>query len=97
MNKKIPDNQIRVIKWLYGPEGGFTIRGIAKTYGVSPTQIHRILRDKRKGLGPTAIPADAEIIRLSVEGQRQIAEAILNPPPPAEALRRAFERHKLLV
>jgi uncharacterized protein (DUF1778 family) len=35
----------------------------------------------------------AEIIRLSVEDQRQIADAILNPPEPAPALRRAFERH----
>jgi len=33
-----------------------------------------------------------EIIRLSVEGQRQIADDILNPPEPTEALRRAFER-----
>ncbi len=39
---------------------------------------------------------DAEIIRLSVEGQRQMAEAILNPPPPTDALRRAFEHHKAL-
>ncbi len=37
-----------------------------------------------------------EIIRLSVEDQRQIAEAILNPPDTAPALRRAFERHQEL-
>jgi uncharacterized protein (DUF1778 family) len=30
-----------------------------------------------------------EIIRLSIEDQRQTAEAILNPPKPAPALRRA--------
>jgi uncharacterized protein (DUF1778 family) len=36
----------------------------------------------------------AEIIRLSVDGQRQIAEAILNPPEPTEALRRAFIRRR---
>lgn len=35
---------------------------------------------------------EAEILRLSVEDQRQIAEAILSPPDPAPALRRAFER-----
>jgi len=35
---------------------------------------------------------ETEIIRLSVESQRQIAAAILNPPEPAPALRRAFER-----
>jgi uncharacterized protein (DUF1778 family) len=39
---------------------------------------------------------EADIIRLSVEDQRQIAEAILNPPEPAPALRRAFaRRHEL--
>jgi len=40
---------------------------------------------------------EAEILRLSVEDQRRIAEAILNPPDPAPALQRAFEhRDKLL-
>ncbi len=39
---------------------------------------------------------DAEIVRLSVEDQRQIAEAILNPPKPAPALRRAFKRRREL-
>ena len=37
-----------------------------------------------------------EIIRLSVEDQRQIAEAILNPPDPTPALRRAFKRRREL-
>jgi uncharacterized protein (DUF1778 family) len=37
-----------------------------------------------------------EIIRLSVEDQRQIAEAILNPPAPKQALRRAFKRRQTL-
>ena len=37
-----------------------------------------------------------QIIRLSVEGQRQIAEAILNPAKPAPALRRAFKRRRAL-
>jgi uncharacterized protein (DUF1778 family) len=36
---------------------------------------------------------NAEIIRLSVEDQRRFAEAILNPPEPAPALRRAFQKH----
>ncbi len=35
---------------------------------------------------------ETEIIRLSVEGQSQIADAILNPPEPTAALKRAFER-----
>ena len=37
--------------------------------------------------------AETEIIRLSVEDQRRIAEAILNPPEPTPAMRRAFQRH----
>jgi uncharacterized protein (DUF1778 family) len=37
-----------------------------------------------------------EIIRLSVEDQRRIADAILHPPKPAPALRRAFKRRRQL-
>jgi uncharacterized protein (DUF1778 family) len=37
-----------------------------------------------------------EIIHLSVEDQRLIAEAILNPPEPNEALRKAAKRHREL-
>jgi uncharacterized protein (DUF1778 family) len=39
---------------------------------------------------------ETDIVRLSVEDQRQIAEAILNPPDPAPALRRAFKRRREL-
>jgi uncharacterized protein (DUF1778 family) len=39
---------------------------------------------------------ETEIIRLSVEDQRRIAEAILNPPKPTPALRRAFKRRREL-
>ena len=39
---------------------------------------------------------ETDIIRLSVEDQRQIAEAILNPPEPTPALRRAFKRRREL-
>jgi uncharacterized protein (DUF1778 family) len=35
---------------------------------------------------------ETEILRLSVEDQRIIAEAILNPPDPSPALIRAFQR-----
>ena len=40
---------------------------------------------------------DAEIVRLSVEDQRRVAAALLNPPKPAAALRRAFKRRKRLL
>jgi uncharacterized protein (DUF1778 family) len=39
----------------------------------------------------------AQVIRLSLEDQRAFAEAILNPPEPAPALRRAFRRHRELI
>jgi uncharacterized protein (DUF1778 family) len=40
---------------------------------------------------------ETHIIRLSLEDQRRFAEALLNPPEPNEALRRAFESHRRLV
>ena len=39
----------------------------------------------------------AHVIRLSIEDQRAFAEAILNPPKPTPALRRAFRRHRALI
>jgi uncharacterized protein (DUF1778 family) len=36
--------------------------------------------------------ADTEMVRLSLEDQQRLAEVILNPPPPTDALRRALER-----
>lgn len=38
-----------------------------------------------------------EIIRLSVEDQRQIAAALLRPPAPTAALKKAFKRHRDLL
>ena len=49
-----------------------------------------IARQKRRAIEQT------EIIRLSVEDQRQIAEAIINPPEPTPALRRAVRRYRKL-
>ncbi|MBV9537428.1 MAG: DUF1778 domain-containing protein [Acidisphaera sp.] len=40
---------------------------------------------------------EAQIVRLSVEDQRAIAAAILEPPPPAPALQRAVARHATLI
>lgn len=44
-----------------------------------------------------AIPDAGKILYLSPEDQRRVAEAILNPPEPVEALVRAFERHWRIV
>jgi uncharacterized protein (DUF1778 family) len=39
----------------------------------------------------------AQVIRLSAQDQRAFVEAILDPPEPTPALRRAFRRHRELI
>jgi uncharacterized protein (DUF1778 family) len=41
--------------------------------------------------------AEVEVIRLSREGQEQFAALLLKPPPPADALLRALQRHRSLI
>jgi uncharacterized protein (DUF1778 family) len=38
-----------------------------------------------------------EIIQLSLEDQRQLAEAILNPPEPNAALKKAARKYRALI
>lgn len=38
-----------------------------------------------------------QVIRLSLEDQQAFVEAILNPPEPTPALRRAFQHHRDLI
>lgn len=40
---------------------------------------------------------ETQIIRLSVGDQRALAEAILNPPPPNEAMKRAATSYRQLI
>jgi len=40
---------------------------------------------------------DNEVIRLAVEDSRRFADALVNPPEPAPALRRAGERYHKLI
>ena len=40
---------------------------------------------------------EAQIIRLSVQDQRAIADAVLNPPPLTAAMKRAITRHRKLI
>jgi uncharacterized protein (DUF1778 family) len=37
------------------------------------------------------------MIRLSIEDQRQILKALLNPPKPSPAMKRAFKRRRQLL
>jgi uncharacterized protein (DUF1778 family) len=39
----------------------------------------------------------AHVIKLSIEDQRAFAAAIIKPPEPTPALRRAFRRHRNLI
>lgn len=39
---------------------------------------------------------EAEIVRLSVEDQERVAKAILRPPAPKPALKRAFKNRRAL-
>jgi uncharacterized protein (DUF1778 family) len=39
---------------------------------------------------------EADVLRLSLEDQQRVAKAILKPPAPARALRRAAKRHREL-
>ena len=40
---------------------------------------------------------ETEIIRLSVEGQREMAALLLHPPAPGRALKKAFRRRRELL
>ena len=40
---------------------------------------------------------DAEVLRLTRSDQQRFAEALLNPPVPSPALKRAFKRRASLV
>lgn len=40
---------------------------------------------------------EAQIIRLSVDDQNRFAQALLNPPPLAAAMKRALLAHKRLI
>jgi uncharacterized protein (DUF1778 family) len=45
---------------------------------------------------PRGAIVQTDIIRLSTEGQRQIADAIVRPPAPTKALTKAAKRHREL-
>ena len=72
-----------------------------------PTEVHALLKRAAEIEGRTLTDfvltsardaarrtiEEADILRLSLEDQRRIADGILNPPEPTPALRRAF-RHR---
>jgi uncharacterized protein (DUF1778 family) len=50
----------------------------------------------KKDKHPRAAIEQTDVIRLSIEGQRQIAAAILSPPAPTKALKKAAKRYREL-
>jgi len=40
---------------------------------------------------------ETEIVRLSIEGQREMAALLLHPPAPGRALKKAFRRRRELL
>jgi len=76
-----------------------------------PTSVHKLLRRAAEIQGRTLTDfvvaaaheaacrtiAEADVVRLSLEDQERIAKAILKPPAPAPALRRAFRRQQVLL
>jgi uncharacterized protein (DUF1778 family) len=76
-----------------------------------PTEVHAMLKRAAEMQGRTLTDfvvtaardaaqrtiEDAEILRLSLEDQRLVADALLNPPAPAPALQRAFQRREELL
>lgn len=44
-----------------------------------------------------SLATTAQVIRLSPEAQEKFVALLLDPPPPVPALRRALERHHVLI
>ncbi len=88
------------------PEGNRTARIEARITPAALAVVRRAAEIQGRSLSDFVVAAaqqaasrtieETEIIRLSVEDQRLIAEAILNPPEPSPALIRAFERRREL-
>jgi len=87
-----------------------TTQSTARLEARLPPDVHKLLKRAAQIQGRTltdfVVSAAAkaaretieanEIIRLSVEDQQRFADAILTPPEPMPALRKAFERHREL-
>lgn len=76
-----------------------------------PVEVHALLRRAAEMQGRTLTDfvvkaardaavrtiEESEVIRLSLEDQQLLAKALLRPPAPASALRRAFRRRGELL
>lgn len=54
--KKLPDEYVDCIRWMLMPGGGFSLRYVAKHFGISHTQVRRIAKgiQRKKGTSPAS-------------------------------------------
>lgn len=83
---------------------------IARLEARLPTDVHALLKRAAEIEGrsvtdfvisaarnaATRTIEQAEVLRLSFEDQKRVAEALLKPPAPSPAMRRAFRRRREL-
>lgn len=88
-----------------------TEQTVARLEARLPTDVHALLKRAAEIQGRTLTDfvvsaareaacrtiEETEIIRLSLEDQQRVAQALLHPPAPAPALKRAFQRHRKLL
>jgi uncharacterized protein (DUF1778 family) len=70
-----------------------TIKQAAEMQGRSVSEF--LVRAAQEAANQTI--ADMKIIRLSAEGQRAFAEALIKPPKPTPGLKLAFQAHRRLI
>lgn len=75
------------------PDALAVVRRAAELQGrsVSDFLVAAALKDAQRTI------EDAQIIRLSVEDQQRFANLLLNPPPLAPAMKRAFKARQRLI
>lgn len=75
------------------PDALAVVRRAAELQGrsVSDFLVAAALKDAQRTI------EDAQIIRLSVEDQQRFADLLLNPPPLAPAMKRAFKARQRLI
>lgn len=92
MKPQEPENRTARIEARITPAALAVVRRAAEIQGRSVSDF--VIAAAQEAASRTI--EETEIIRLSVEDQRLIAEAILNPPEPSSALIRAFQRRREL-
>ncbi len=86
-------NRTARIEARIAPEALLVVKRAAELQGRS---VSDFVVDSAVNMAQKAIE-ETQIIRLAVEDQRAVAEAIFNPPPLAPAMERAIDRYRSLI